>query len=120
MEARRIAGRYELVEQLGTSSWRAVDTDLGRDVLIRMPGRDASAAGLTHHAIVPLFDQGEEDGVPYAVYEYLAGGSLERRIAVAPLGDAEAGRSRRMWRRRSPMRMSRASRTGRSGRRASC
>ena len=79
MGERRIAGRYELLEQLGTSSWRAMDTDLEREVLVRVPGRDVSAARLTHHGIVPLFDQGEEDGVPYAVYEYLAGGSLERR-----------------------------------------
>ena len=92
MGERRIAGRYELVEQLGTSSWRAVDTDLEREVFVRMPGRDVSAARLTHHGIVPLFDQGEEDGVPYAVYEYLAGGSLERRLAAAPLSEAEAGR----------------------------
>ena len=57
-----------------------------------MPGREVSAARLTHHGIVPLFDQGDEDGVPYAVYEYLPGGSLERRLAAAPLSEAEAGR----------------------------
>ena len=89
---RRIAGRYELVEQLGASSWRARDTDLERDVLVRMPARDVSAARLTHPAIVPLFDQGEEDGVPYAVYEYLAGGSLDDRMRLGPLTEAEADR----------------------------
>ena len=92
MGERRIAGRYELVEQLGTSSWLAVDTDLERQVLVRMPGRDVAAARLTHHGIVPLFDQGEEEGIPYAVYEYLAGGSLERRLATAPLSEVEADR----------------------------
>jgi eukaryotic-like serine/threonine-protein kinase len=92
MGGRRIAGRYELVEQLGTSSWRALDTDLERDVLVRMPGRDVSAARLTHQGIVPLFDQGEEGGVPYAVYEFLAGGSLERRLAAGPLSGTEVDR----------------------------
>ena len=92
MGERRIAGRYELVEQLGTSSWRAVDTDLEREVLVRMPGHDVSAARLTHHGIVPLFDQGQEDGVPYAVYEYLAGGSLDRRLAAGPLSETEVDR----------------------------
>src|SRR5829696_9910908 len=89
---RRIAGRYELLEQLGASSWRARDTDLERDVFVRMPARDVAAARLTHPSIVPLFDQGEEDGVPYAVYEYLAGGSLGDRLTVAPLTEAEADR----------------------------
>ena len=41
-------------------------------------------------SIVQVFDQGEEDGEPYAVYEYLSGGSLEQRLEAGSLGEAEA------------------------------
>ncbi|HWL34035.1 MAG TPA: protein kinase, partial [Gaiellaceae bacterium] len=92
MRQRRIAGRYELLEQVGGSSWRAVDTELERDVLVQMPAREAGVARLTHPSIVQVFDQGEEDGESYAVLEYLPGGSLERRLEAGPLRAAEARR----------------------------
>ena len=90
MRTRRIAGRYELREQLGDSTWRAVDTELQRDVLVQVPARDAAVARLTHPGIVHVFDQGEEDGEPYAVFEYLPGGSLEQRLEAGPLTEGEA------------------------------
>ena len=71
MERRTIAGRYELIEQIGDSSWRATDTELGREVLIRSPAGDIAAATLAHPNIVRVFDQGEDDGQPYAVLEHL-------------------------------------------------
>lgn len=89
MERRTIAGRYELIEQIGDSSWRATDTELGREVLIRLRPGDV-AATLAHPNIVHLFDQGEDDGERYAVLEYLPGGSLEQRLAAGPLTEAEA------------------------------
>ena len=39
-----------------------------------------------------MFDQGEENGEPYAVFEYLPGGSLEQRLEAGPLSDADAQR----------------------------
>ena len=90
MRGRRIAGRYELLERLGATGWRATDTELERDVLVQLPSRAVVVAGLTHPSIVQVFDQGEEDGEPYAVYEYLSGGSLEQRLEAGSLGEAEA------------------------------
>jgi serine/threonine protein kinase len=92
MRTRRIAGRYELLEQLGGSSWRAADRELGRDVLIRFAAREAGVARLTHPSIVPLFDQGEDGGERYTVFEYLPGGSLAQRLEGGPLSEAEAER----------------------------
>ena len=92
MRTRRIAGRYELLEQLGSSTWRAADTELQRDVLVQVPARDVAVARLTHPGIVHLFDQGVEDGQPYAVFEYLPGGSLERRLAAGSLTEAQVER----------------------------
>ena len=90
MERRLIAGRYELLEQIGGSSWRATDTELRREVLVRLPARELSTATLSHPSIARLFDQGEENGTPYAVFEYLPGGSLEQRLALGPLPQSEA------------------------------
>ena len=92
MRQRRIAGRYELLEQLGGSSWRAADTELERDVLVQMPARDLGVARLTHPSVVQVFDRGEENGESDAVLVYVPGASLERRLEVGPLGEAEARR----------------------------
>jgi len=80
---RTIGSRYELLEQLGDSSWRAVDKELGRDVLVRLPATRVVGATLVHPNVVQVFDQGEADGEPYAVLEFLPGGSLEQRLAAA-------------------------------------
>ena len=92
MRTRRIAGRYELLEQLGASTWRALDTELQRDVVVQVPAGDVAVARLTHPGIVQVFDQGEEDAEPYAVFEYLAGGSLGQRLEAGPLNEGEAER----------------------------
>jgi serine/threonine protein kinase len=89
MARRTLAGRYELIEQIGDSTWRAADTELGRDVLVRLRAGEV-ATTLAHPNIVRVFDQGEEDGEPYAVLEYLPGGSLEQRLVAGPLTDVEA------------------------------
>jgi serine/threonine protein kinase len=92
MEPRLVAGRYELGEQIGESSWRATDTELGREVLLTLPAHDAAAAALSHPSIVRVFDQGEADGTPYAVFEYVPGGSLEQWLAQGPLTERAAHR----------------------------
>ena len=90
MDGRTIAGRYELTERIGGSSWRALDNELGREVLVRLPAGEIGGVTLAHPNIVRVFDQGEEEGEPYAVLEYLAGGSLEQRLQAGSLTDAEA------------------------------
>jgi serine/threonine protein kinase len=87
MERQTLAGRYELLERVG-SGWRALDTDLGREVLVR-PAQETSAAALLDHPnVARVFDQGEADGERYVVLEYLTGGSLEERLPG--LDEAEA------------------------------
>jgi eukaryotic-like serine/threonine-protein kinase len=85
-----IAGRFELLEPLGGSSWRATDTELERDVLVRL-GKVGSTdvTPLSHPSIARVFDQGEADGEQYVVREYLPGGSLAERGASS-LSEREA------------------------------
>jgi serine/threonine protein kinase len=92
MRRRRIGGRYDLHEQLGAASWHATDTELERDVFLRVPAEERVIATLVHPAIVQIFDQGEDNGEPYAVYEYVSGGSLAKRLGLGSLGEAEAQR----------------------------
>src|SRR5688500_13805067 len=87
MEPRLIAGRDEPRDALGGSSWLAADTELERDVLVRLgtAGR-REATPLSHPSIARVFDQGEADGEDFVVREYLPGGSLADR-GVSSLSD---------------------------------
>jgi eukaryotic-like serine/threonine-protein kinase len=102
-----VAGRYRLVEQVATSLmsevWRAHDLELDRPVVLKLLGRDAdperfareaqAAAGLSHPNICLLYDYGETEGRRFIVFELLAGGSLEDRLADGrPLPDGETAR----------------------------
>jgi serine/threonine protein kinase len=96
MAERTIAGRYELLEPLG-SGWRARDTELERDVFVRLgAAAEGGAPTLAHPSIARIFDQGEADGERYDVSEYLPGGSLAEKsdlsedeaLAVAAAGAA--------------------------------
>jgi serine/threonine-protein kinase len=97
------AGRYEVKRQLGEGGmgfvYLASDRNLDTDVVIKVPRRamleDAEFAGrfareirslvkLEHPHIVKVMDAGEEDGLPFAVMQFLAGGSLRDRC---PLGE---------------------------------
>ncbi|MDF5751034.1 serine/threonine-protein kinase [Spongiactinospora sp. TRM90649] len=102
--ARRLAGRYRLLNPLGEGGvgtvWLAIDDVLGRDVAIKEirlpPGidddrrqeicaaavREANiAARLRHPSIVTVHDVLVEDGRPWLVMELLSGVSLERAVA---------------------------------------
>src|SRR5688500_14457123 len=84
-----IAARYELHEQLGESTWRATDTELGREVVLRRgEPRALGAATLQHPHIVRMFDQGEADGQRYSVLEYVPGGTLADRAPEDLTADA--------------------------------
>src|SRR5437764_5115323 len=96
-------GRYVVQDYLGEGArkrvYRAHDTSLDRDVaiaLVKTEGLDdaarervrAEAQAMArlgdHPAIVTVHDIGEENGEPYIVSQYMAGGSLERMLDQAP------------------------------------
>jgi serine/threonine protein kinase len=91
-------GRYQVAQRLGAGGmavvYRARDLRLGCDVVIKTPQAhllaDADFAArfarevrslvhLAHPAVVRVLDVGEHDGVPFAILDYLPGGSLRDR-----------------------------------------
>ncbi|NNM82847.1 MAG: protein kinase [Burkholderiales bacterium] len=91
---RKSIGRFELKKLLGEGAqgmvYLAFDPKLDRQVAIKVleTGAEFSrvsdeakiVAKLRHRNIVTLFDAGEEEGVPYLVFEYVEGKTLEREI----------------------------------------
>jgi eukaryotic-like serine/threonine-protein kinase len=107
MAASMLAGRYRLQDTLSATAMAevrlAVDTDLDRQVVVKILAPDANrarferearaVAALAHPNIVRLFDFGEDGGRPFMVFEHLPGGSLEDRLSQRPdLGDADVAR----------------------------
>jgi tetratricopeptide (TPR) repeat protein len=93
-------GRYELRERLGRGGfgtvWRALDTQLGREVALKVPRaggfpsstasqrflREARAvAHLRHPRIVAVYDVGEQDDLIYIVSDLVRGQSLDEHLA---------------------------------------
>ena len=91
-------GRYKVTDLLGEGGmafvYRARDRSLDTDVVIKVPRSamlgDAAFAGrftrevrslvrLVHPHIVRVHDVGEHEGSPFAVMQYLSGGSLRDR-----------------------------------------
>jgi tetratricopeptide (TPR) repeat protein len=102
--AGRRLGRYEIVKLLGAGGmgevYRARDTQLGRQVAIKVLGGKATAdaarverfekearavALLSHPNILEIHDFGEDGGVAYAVTELLEGQNLRQRMGDSPL-----------------------------------
>lgn len=104
---------YEIQEKLGEGGmgevYLARDTKFpgGRLVALKvLPSRSATdehfrtrfereagiIASLEHTAIVPVYDYGEEDGLPYLVMRYMAGGSLAARISEGGMALADAAK----------------------------
>ncbi|HEX3150554.1 MAG TPA: protein kinase [Gemmataceae bacterium] len=88
-------GRYELFERLGRGGFAAVfrahDSELARDVAVKVPAEDLladpevrsriarearSAAQLRHPGIVPLHEVGQDGAKVWLVYEYVPGPTL--------------------------------------------
>ncbi len=88
-------GRYEIRSELGRGGmatvYRAYDPSFDREVAIKVLPREfmhdpqfrdrfqrevKTIALLEHPAIVPVYDVGEDDGMPYFVMRYMPGGSL--------------------------------------------
>ncbi|HZV26056.1 MAG TPA: hypothetical protein VFG00_07185, partial [Acidothermaceae bacterium] len=81
--------------------WRAYDEVLARPVAILLVRGDdpgvpevlagaRAAAGLTHAAVVRVYDAGEAPGLAFVVTEFLSGGSLESQLLIGPLDPAIA------------------------------
>lgn len=97
-------GRYQIKSEIGRGGMATVffayDPRFERDVAIKvLPQallhdpqfrarfeREAKTIALLEHpAIVPVYDFGEEEGQPYIVMRYMAGGSLAERLNQGPL-----------------------------------
>ncbi len=93
-------GSYRLVERLGTGAsaevWRARDTELERDVALKIPnasialgsqqmeraGREAqAAAGLRHPGIVTVYGVEEHHGRPFFALELVSGRTLAQALS---------------------------------------
>ncbi len=62
------------------------------DELRRFRHEAQAAARLQHPHIVQVFETGEHNGLPYFSQEYVAGGSLDRKLAGTPQPPREAAR----------------------------
>src|SRR5690242_11666250 len=100
-------GQYEVIEQIGkggmSTIYRARQKSMKRDVAIKiLPGALAHngtllerfyrevevIASLQHPYILPVYDFGEYDGLPYIVMAYVTGGTLADQIALGPMSPA--------------------------------
>ncbi len=100
LQGRRLAGRYELEEEIASGGmgtvWRARDEVLGRPVAVKVlherlvaePGlldrfrlEAVAAARLSHPAVVRVFDTGIDERVCYIVMELFEGRTLETMLA---------------------------------------
>jgi serine/threonine protein kinase len=95
---RTLGGRYRIVAVIAEGgmgvAYRAWDQVADQYRVVKMPRAERTAVPgfverfarelavlrhLSHPAVVPIHDVGEEQGTPFAVMPYLAGGSLKRR-----------------------------------------
>ncbi|MGD9934197.1 MAG: serine/threonine-protein kinase [Dehalococcoidia bacterium] len=102
-------GRYRVVQELGRGAMAVVylaeDTTLMRRVALKsLFPQHASNSGfrerferearilarVQHESIVPIFDFGEQDGIPFIVMEFMPGGTLATRIERGDLPTDEA------------------------------
>jgi tetratricopeptide (TPR) repeat protein/tRNA A-37 threonylcarbamoyl transferase component Bud32 len=105
----RKLGRFELLSPVGSGAFgtvfKAHDPNLDRLVAVKVPRRGAllarrevdrflrearSTAQLRHPGIVPLYEVGEDDGLPYLVGEFVDGATLADRLAEGELPFREA------------------------------
>jgi serine/threonine protein kinase/Flp pilus assembly protein TadD len=106
----RFAGRYEIIEELGTggmgSVFRAEDTKIGQEVAIkiirpeiassrrtieRFRNEIKTARMIAHRNVCRMFDLGEEKGVTFITMEYVAGEDLKSFLRrAAPLSPGRA------------------------------
>jgi len=99
-----VLGRYRLLERIGEGGmgevWKAHDDNLDRDVAIKMLLRGTLGnatsrerfrrealvlSRLSHPGVATIFDFDTREGCEFLVMEYVAGGTLESRLAAGPL-----------------------------------
>ena len=99
----KIFGQYEILQEVGRGGmatvYRARQRNINRDVAIKILPRhflhDPSflerfkrevdtITRLEHPHILPIYDFGETEGVPYIAMRYLAGGSMAQMIRRGP------------------------------------
>jgi eukaryotic-like serine/threonine-protein kinase len=104
-------GDYELYEELGRGGmgvvYRARQKSLDRIValkiilggstatnadLARFRGEAETAARLNHPHIVPVYDVGQHDGLPYFTMRYVKGTTLAQRLVEGPIPGRDAAR----------------------------
>jgi serine/threonine protein kinase len=104
-------GRYEIKAELGRGGmatvYRAFDPSFDREVAIKVLPREflhdpqfhdrfkreiKTIAALEHPAIVPVYDVGEDDGIPFFVMRYMTGGSLSSQIEKGKFSIQDAAR----------------------------
>lgn len=97
-------GNYQIHERIGRGGmatvYRATQTAIGREVAIKvLPAQfleDKSflerftrevkvIADLQHPRILPIYDFGQHEGIPYIVMAYMAGSTLADRMSDGPL-----------------------------------
>ena len=97
-------GRYRLVEHIGEGGmgqvWKAHDDNLDREVALKLLLRGTLEhatrrerfrrealvlSRLSHPGVATIFDFDAQDGYDFLVMEYVAGGSIESRVAQGPL-----------------------------------
>jgi serine/threonine protein kinase len=102
-------GGYQVLEEIGQGGmatvYRAHQISMDRDVAIkilplqflhhaasldRFKQEASIVARLEHRAIVPVHDYGEHEGIPYIVMRYMDGGSVDDRLARAPIPPDQA------------------------------
>jgi serine/threonine protein kinase len=100
-------GRYRIESKLGEGGmgfvYRVRDSNIDTDVVVKVPRRAMledpefaprfarevrSLVRLAHPNIVRITDFGDHDGLPFAVMQYLSGGSLEDRRSMDASGRA--------------------------------
>ena len=106
---RGMLGRYRLGDLLGRGGmaevWRAEDTKLGRAVAVKVIHAENASdpnfverflrearvvASLEHANILPVYDFGEDEGLPFLVMPYLEGGTMRDRMQAGPVPLARA------------------------------
>ncbi len=104
LQAGQMLGPYRIISQVGQGGmatvYRAYHAAMDRDVAIKvLPSQLAESsefsarfrqeartiASLEHPHILPVYDHGETDGIPYLVMRYLDAGTLKERLEAGQL-----------------------------------